>query len=662
MDINFFNSAHIKPDLYIDGQYQRFIIGNAILPEPTASFKVDNIYIPIIGSPSFTNSEIRNHLLSGYRWIHETQSTETYGSYQLQKFLYANPTGINLMVFNNDGTLSIPGSTDATYIIQTAATNLSNAQILGSLSTGIVKNTTATGVLSIAIAGTDYYSPGHPTTLLDDYIPISLLGNLSVGTNSLSSLVLGSNLYTNNTSIGANSLASLVLSGNNTSVGTSSLFKLTSNSNNNTSVGVAAGFNLTSNASDNCFFGMQAGLNYTASSFNCLFGFGSGGNFDNLQNCCFFGPTAGASASNLTNAIAIGSAATVGASNTITMGNSSITNFNIPGLNFGLTANTIASTNTNGNLTITPNGTGIISLSSNVGIGTTTPNSQLHITGSGGYRTLTLFEVANNGFQFHGFGVSGGLVYNVGATTSTHKFYAATSSSASQELMRITATGTTGNSGCVGVNVGTTPSAGFHVVGGVQNLSNEDSCIRATSSALSAKIEIQNTTVSTGKLYELRSGSTGSFDITDRTASVTRIVINSTGTGILGAPDQVFSVTSGTADKPGGGTWGSFSDARIKDVLHPYRRGLNTLLQIDPVIYKYNAASQFPECDQKLERIGIIAQDIENILPECVTNQEARGFSDLRVYDASPLTYVMMNAIKELNEKIQLLERKMICH
>ena len=46
--------------------------------------------------------------------------------------------------------------TDATYITQTANGTLTNEQALGSLATGLLKNTTTTGVLSIAVAGTDY--------------------------------------------------------------------------------------------------------------------------------------------------------------------------------------------------------------------------------------------------------------------------------------------------------------------------------------------------------------------------------------------------------------------------------------------------------------------------------------------------------------------------
>lgn len=50
--------------------------------------------------------------------------------------------------------------TTATYITQTANGSLSAEQALGSLATGILKNTTTTGVLSIAVAGTDYVAPG----------------------------------------------------------------------------------------------------------------------------------------------------------------------------------------------------------------------------------------------------------------------------------------------------------------------------------------------------------------------------------------------------------------------------------------------------------------------------------------------------------------------
>lgn len=51
---------------------------------------------------------------------------------------------------------------NSTYITQTADSTLSAEQALGSLATGLVKNTTTTGVLSIATAGTDYQEAATP--------------------------------------------------------------------------------------------------------------------------------------------------------------------------------------------------------------------------------------------------------------------------------------------------------------------------------------------------------------------------------------------------------------------------------------------------------------------------------------------------------------------
>jgi hypothetical protein len=58
--------------------------------------------------------------------------------------------------------------TDATYITQTANSSLSGEQALGSLASGILKNTTTTGILSIATAGTDYYNPGGTDVAVAD--------------------------------------------------------------------------------------------------------------------------------------------------------------------------------------------------------------------------------------------------------------------------------------------------------------------------------------------------------------------------------------------------------------------------------------------------------------------------------------------------------------
>ncbi len=58
--------------------------------------------------------------------------------------------------------------TNATYITQVPSGSLSAEQALSLLATGLLKSTTATGVLSIATQGTDYYAPGGTDIAIAD--------------------------------------------------------------------------------------------------------------------------------------------------------------------------------------------------------------------------------------------------------------------------------------------------------------------------------------------------------------------------------------------------------------------------------------------------------------------------------------------------------------
>lgn len=58
--------------------------------------------------------------------------------------------------------------TNAKYIVQQADATLTAEQALGALATGLLKNTTVTGVLSIAVEGTDYYAPGGTDVAIAD--------------------------------------------------------------------------------------------------------------------------------------------------------------------------------------------------------------------------------------------------------------------------------------------------------------------------------------------------------------------------------------------------------------------------------------------------------------------------------------------------------------
>lgn len=56
------------------------------------------------------------------------------------------------------------GPTTATYLTQTADSTLTAEQALGALATGLLKSTTTTGVVSIAVANADFLAPGDAAT------------------------------------------------------------------------------------------------------------------------------------------------------------------------------------------------------------------------------------------------------------------------------------------------------------------------------------------------------------------------------------------------------------------------------------------------------------------------------------------------------------------
>jgi hypothetical protein len=93
----------------------------------------------------------------------------------------------------------------------------------------------------------------------------------------------------------------------------------------------------------------------------------------------------------------------------------------------------------------------------NLGVGANSPNAPLQFANVAASRKIVLFEGANNDHQFMGFGVNSNVLrYQVDTTSVNHIFYAATSSSASNELARISGNGNFSAAGTstLGGNVG----------------------------------------------------------------------------------------------------------------------------------------------------------------------------------------------------------------
>jgi Long-tail fiber proximal subunit, C-terminal, trimerization domain len=157
-----------------------------------------------------------------------------------------------------------------------------------------------------------------------------------------------------------------------------------------------------------------------------------------------------------------------------------------------------------------------------------------------------------------------------------------------------------------------------------------------------------------------------------------------------------LSLDGGNGWKPGGGSWADSSDIRIKNILGEYDHGLKEVLALRPVIYTFkgNDSSEEPTCvDQypdehgnprardsvpltvpyrnslhgeaareKKRFIGLIAQDVEPIFPEMIFDRKGyidnKPVDDIKAMDTSPLIYALVNAIKELTARIEVLEGK----
>ncbi len=124
------------------------------------------------------------------------------------------------------------------------------------------------------------------------------------------------------------------------------------------------------------------------------------------------------------------------------------------------------------------------------------------------------------------------------------------------------------------------------------------------------------------------------------------------------APTSLLSV-NGTADKPGGGSWGTFSDRRVKKDIEEFKDGLSIVTKLNPVTYRYNEKSGYKDLNKKY--VGFIAQDIEKLAPymvDIIDDTKRSGLSDKRELDESALTKILVNAIKEQHEIIEMQGRQ----
>lgn len=94
----------------------------------------------------------------------------------------------------------------------------------------------------------------------------------------------------------------------------------------------------------------------------------------------------------------------------------------------------------------------------------------------------------------------------------------------------------------------------------------------------------------------------------------------------------------------------AFSDKRLKTDISNIENGLDKVMQMQGVQYKRN------DVKNAQKQIGVLAQDMEAILPEIVLTADDE--MQTKSVDYGKITAVLIEAIKELKAEIDELKRK----
>lgn len=147
------------------------------------------------------------------------------------------------------------------------------------------------------------------------------------------------------------------------------------------------------------------------------------------------------------------------------------------------------------------------------------------------------------------------------------------------------------------------------------------------------------------------------------TSSSERMRITAAGNvGIgTGAPSYQLQLGSDSAAKPTTNTWTIASDERIKTNIQPYTKGLEAILQVEPITYDYNGKGGMAAGPGG---ISILAQALQPVFPECVgsykgkLNEDDEEETDILNYNGHAMTFALINAVKELSTKLDTLTER----
>jgi hypothetical protein len=295
-----------------------------------------------------------------------------------------------------------------------------------------------------------------------------------------------------------------------------------------------------------------------------------------------------------------------------------------------------------------------ITSAGNVGIGTSSPSAKLQVDGYGTANSIMTYVCA----KFYGAGTGG---INIG-TDGTNPQIATDSSGVDltfltrvtgtfYERMRITSGGSMlmSKNSVIGINTTDGSDDGYLALCGASG----DGPNRGGTIILSGNEradEAGQVVIGAGNVIGV--GSVIAF----RTAGVERMRLIGNGRLVIGqtADGGYLLYVNGSAAGTSG--FANVSDRRLKKDIIPIENGLDKINKLNGVSFNWDKTLRPDLNVDDKNHLGLIAQDVEEILPQVITTSEDEMQTKTIIY--SDIVPVLIEAIKELSTEINLLKQK----
>ena len=169
---------------------------------------------------------------------------------------------------------------------------------------------------------------------------------------------------------------------------------------------------------------------------------------------------------------------------------------------------------------------------------------------------------------------------------------------------------------------------------------------------LSAAGQYTYKATATAALYTQSAGAHAWYYAASGTAATTISFTETMGLDTSGN----LTIAGATATKASGTTWANPSDVRLKDNISDFTKGLTELQQVNVKTWNYNGKAG---TNIGTKGMGVIADEIMQLLPETVDtykaklNPEDEIETDIKRFNATEITWLLVNAVKELNAKFE---------